>query len=143
MACIGARVEHSLEDIFASCNERLRDTRGVALALAFVDLARARVAVASVGNIRAVLLAADRDYHFGATRGIVGAGYSRLTAEEKTVCSGDVLALYSDGFDECFGLRETLERTPVDSHQARTVVDRWARTNDDAAVLIYRHQISD
>lgn len=142
MACIGAGLERSFDEIFAACDARLRDIRGVALAVAVVDIGSGRVTMASVGNIRAVLLEANKDRHLGSTRGLVGGGYSRLTPETMTLSPGDVLALFSDGVDEFFALRETLERAALSStDQARTVLDRWARVGDDAAVMIYRHEL--
>gem|GEM_PF-5507689 len=54
--------------------------------------------------------------------------------------SGDVLALFSDGMDDFFSLRETLETAMSSSADpAQTVLHRWARVDDDAAMLIYRH----
>ncbi|MEF8700502.1 MAG: SpoIIE family protein phosphatase [Candidatus Accumulibacter sp. UW20] len=140
IACIAARVERSFDEIFADCDARLRDTRGVALAVAVVEFATDRLLMASVGNIRAVLLDARRERHLGSARGIVGGGYARLTPEIHTLEPGDVLALYSDGLDEFFALRQTLEESAASPEgSASSVLDSWARGNDDAAVLIYRH----
>lgn len=140
MACIGAGLERPFDVIFAACDSRLRDTRGVALVVAIVAIDTGQITVASVGNIRAVLLTSDKDYRFGGSRGIVGGGYARLTPEVRTLASGDVLALFSDGVDEFSALRETLEATPpLANDQASAVLTRWSRLDDDAAVLIYRH----
>lgn len=142
MACVGAGLERPFDEIFAACDARLRDTRGVALAVAVVDIDCGRMTMASVGNNRAVLLTANKDTHFARTSGIVGGGYDRLTPETMTLSPCDVLALFSDGVDEFFALRETLERAALSStDQARTVLDRWARVGDDAAALIYRHEL--
>jgi phosphoserine phosphatase RsbX len=140
MACIGAGLDRPFVDIFAACDRRLRDTRGVALAVAVVTIDTEQVTVASVGNIRSVLLKTDKDYRFGASRGIIGGGYARLTPEVRTLASGDVLALFSDGVDEFSSLRETLNETAhLSTDQASAVLTRWARPDDDAAVLVYRH----
>lgn len=140
MACIGAGLERPFDDIFAACNIRLRDTRGVALAVAVVTLDNGQLTIGSVGNIRTVLLTAGKDCRFGGSRGIVGGGYARLTPEVRTLSRGDVLALFSDGVDEFSALRETLKETAhLPKDQASAVLTRWARLDDDAAVLIYHH----
>jgi hypothetical protein len=141
MACIGAGLERPFDEIFAACDARLRDTRGVAMAVAVVNIDNGLMTIASVGNIRSVLLKTDKEYRLGGTRGIVGGGYGRLAPEERPLSRGDVLALFSDGLDEFPLLRETIDHTaPFSRDQASTVLTRWARPDDDAAVLIYRQQ---
>lgn len=140
MACLGAGLERPLEEIFAACDSRLRDTRGVALAVAVLAVDSGEMSIASVGNIRTILLTPDKDYRFGGSRGIVGGGYARLTPEVRSLVDGDVLALFSDGVDEFAALRETLDQAArAPTTPALAVLDRWSRPDDDAAVLIYRH----
>ena len=140
MACIGGGLDRPVEEFFSACDSRLRDSRGVALAVAIVTIDTGQITIASVGNIRSVLLKSDRDYRFAGSRGIVGAGYARLTPEVRSLACGDVLALFSDGVDEFSAIRETLKRTVhLSTDQASAVLSRWARPDDDAAVLIYRH----
>lgn len=140
MACIGADLERPFAEIFATCDVHLRNTRGAALAVAVVTLDSGQLTISSVGNIRTVLLTAGKDFRFGGSRGIVGAGYARLTPEVRTLSRGDVLALFSDGVDEFSALRETLNETAhLPKDQAAAVLTRWARPDDDAAVLIYHH----
>jgi hypothetical protein len=141
MACIGAGLERPFDEIFAACDARLRDTRGVALAVAVVSTDSGLLTMASVGNIRSVLLKTGKEYRLGGTRGIVGGGYGRLVPEEKPLSRGDVLALFSDGLDEFSSLRESIDSTaPFSRDQASIVLNRWARPDDDAAVLIYRQK---
>lgn len=140
MACIGGGLDRPLEGFFSACDRRLRDTRGVALAVAVVAIDTGQITVASVGNIRSVLLKSDKVHRFGASRGIVGGGYVHLTPEVRPLASGDVLALFSDGVDEFSELRKTLQEAECLSRdQASAVLSRWSRPDDDAAVLIYRH----
>lgn len=140
MACIGDGLDRPLEEFFAACNHRLRDTRGVALAVAVVAIYTGQITVATVGNIRAVLLKSDKDHRFGSSRGIVGGGYAHLTPEVRSLSGGDVLALFSDGVNELSELRETLDEAEgLSRDQASAVLTRWSRPDDDAAVLIYRH----
>ncbi|MBK6999969.1 MAG: SpoIIE family protein phosphatase [Rhodoferax sp.] len=137
---IGELRAHPCEDIFAYCDDKLRDTRGVALALALIEPALGRLRFASVGNVRAVLLHGDRDLRLGSARGIVGAGYSELAPETLAFGAGDSLFLYSDGLDELLPLRDLL-RPAVTAHAvAETALQRWAKANDDASMLVYLGQ---
>jgi hypothetical protein len=141
MACIGAGLERPFDEMFSACDARLRDTHGVALAVALVDIDKQYLTLASVGNVRAVLLKAEGDYPLGSTEGILGGGHYRLTTETRTLHSGDVLALFSDEADDPSALREALKRlAPPSRDHVCTVLDRWAHADDDAAALIYRHQ---
>jgi hypothetical protein len=141
LTCIGSSLERPLHEIFATLDVQLRDTRGVALAVAVVDTDSWNMNIASVGNIHTVLLKDSGEYPMRNTSGIVGGGYGRLIPETEILSPGAVLALYSDGLDAYFALRETLEIAALSSlDMARTVLDRWARVGEDAAVLICRHE---
>ena len=140
ITCIGANLERSINETFAACDARLSDTHGVALSVAVVDIDSQRMTTASVGNIRTVLFRGNTEYHLGCTRGIVGSDHDPLWHETRLLASGDVLALFSDGLDAFFSLRETLESAAsYSADPAQTVMDRWARLDNDAAILIYRH----
>jgi hypothetical protein len=142
IACVGASLERDLQDTFAACDARLRGTDGVALAVAVVVRGTGQITVASVGNIRIALLIADDEYHLNGSSGIVGVDLGRLTLETGILSSGDLFALFSDRLGEPFSLRKALEgdvASPGD--QASKMLGRWARDDDDAAVLIYRHQL--
>jgi len=142
MACIGARLERPIEEFFSACDARLRDTRGVTLAVAIVDIESGNMTMASVGNVRTVLMQANKSYHMGSTRGIVGGGYYRLMPKTMAISPGAMLALFSEGLDEFFPLSETLEMTRVsEAERAQTVLNHFARDGDEAAVLIYRHEV--
>ena len=140
MACIGGGLERSFAEIFTACDARLRNTRGVALAVAMIDLASGALTMASVGNVRGVLLSANKEYRMGVTAGIAGGDHARLNPLIKKLSSGDVLMLCSDSVNVLSSLRETLASSaPYAREQALAVLHQWARADDDAAVLIYHH----
>jgi hypothetical protein len=143
LACIGAGLERSLGDLFAACDARIHDTEGAALAIAIVDIETGCMTMSSVGNIQFGLLTAEREYHFRITRGFLGGGYSELVSESMVLSSGDVLVIFTDGVEACPPLRELLGNNGQSAREeARIFLDRRARTDDDAAVLIYRHAAS-
>jgi negative regulator of sigma-B (phosphoserine phosphatase) len=140
LACIGAGLERSLGDLFAACDARIHDTEGAALAIAIVDIQTGCLTISSVGNIQFGLLTAEREYRFGSTRGILGGSYSELAPESRILRPGDVLAIFTDGVEAFSELRGLLGKSAQSARdEARIVLDRWARPDNDAAVLIYRH----
>jgi len=141
LACIADRLDGSCESFFADCDVQLRSTRGVALAVAIIELANGQLTIGTVGNIRALLLHDSRDLRLGGARGIVGAGFAKLAPETLVLAPGDVLTLFSDGLDEFPPLRAFFnESVSSASDQAQAILEREARSNDDAAVLVYRHE---
>jgi negative regulator of sigma-B (phosphoserine phosphatase) len=141
LRCIGARLDSDCDTLFAECDRQLRDTRGVALALAIVEPALARVTVAAVGNIRGVLLTTGRDRRLPGACGIVGAGYTGLVPERLALAPGDQLVLYSDGLQELLPLRELLCAADAPPQAlAGTALQLWASERDDASILIYRYE---
>ena len=138
MACLAQRLDQSCADCLAACDAALYHTRGVALALAQID--GDQLTVASVGNIRVLHLEAGRSHRLGSTSGIVGAGFGPLLPERRELAAGDVLALYSDGFDETIPLRDLLHgASQPPAHLAQIALERWALARDDASMLLYRH----
>ena len=141
LSCIAENLERPCETMFALCNTRLRETRGVALAVAIIEPASGLMTIATVGNIRAILLNDSRDLRLGGARGIVGAGFVNLAPETKVLAPGNVLTLFSDGLDEFPRLREIFsEPAPSAQDQAQAILNRWGRANDDASVLVYRYE---
>lgn len=134
---IGNSRTQSCEAIFAQCNDKLRSTRGVALALALIEPTLGRLRFAAVGNVRAVLLHGERELRLGSARGIVGAGYNGLAPETLAFDANDSLFLYSDGFDELLPLRELLRPAVTAQAVAESALQRWAKANDDASMLVY------
>ncbi|MBK1673885.1 hypothetical protein CKO35_11315 [Ectothiorhodospira shaposhnikovii] len=125
--------------LISQCDTLLRGTRGVALAMALID-GQGELTHIAVGNIRALLLREGKVTRLGGTRGIVGAGFHRLYAEHHPLQPGDWLVMFSDGIREDVPIMDALkDATPTDQ-TARTLLQRWARDNDDASILLYRHE---
>jgi len=141
LTCIGAGLDRTVAEMFLACDARLRNGRGVALAVAVVDVESGSLTIATVGTVCAVLLQDDKEHLFVSAGGIVGAGYDRLLPETMALAPGDVLVLFSNSVGKFLALQEQLKRSALSSRdQARVVLNRWANANEDAAVLIYRHE---
>ncbi|EGW23326.1 SpoIIE family protein phosphatase [Methylobacter tundripaludum] len=141
LACIANNLSRTCEDLFADCDACLQDTRGVALAVAIIEPATGLMTVCTVGNIRVLLLCDSKDSRLDGGRGIVGAGYQNLVPETRVLAPGNVLAMFSDGLDQFPALREVFVEPGVSAKdQAQAILDHCAHNDDDASVLIYRHE---
>ncbi len=138
MASIESNLELSCEQIFAHCDQALQNTRGVALAVAIIERATGRMTIGAVGNIRTLLITVTGRKRFSSARGIVGAGYADLLPVTVDLIPGEVLVLFSDGFDELIPLDPQCRS---EQELANVTLRQWARHDDDASVLMYRHQI--
>lgn len=138
IASVGAHRELPIEAIFAACEEDLRITRGVAMALARVDLDARTLTWAAVGNIRGRLVGrAPRS--LACDPGIVGAGYARLAPESVPFSPGDLLLLFSDGLPAELSLDPPHSRQPEDLQAwLDAIVSSSGRHNDDVAIVAER-----
>lgn len=139
--CISKHQHNSCEEIFENCDIKLQSTRGAALAIAAIDLSSQQMRIASVGNIRCMLMQSHGNYRLGGARGIVGAGYEYLMPETVKLSPDDLLVMYTDGLDEFADLRVHYEHADVSVDlQAQAILERWQSGRDDAGLLIYRHR---
>lgn len=137
--CIASNLSHGCSDIMTACDSALKHSRGASVSLAIIDHTQSTLEIATVGNVRAVLVTANGSYRFGASRGIVGAGFATLRSEKKLLSKGDYLALFSDGIDEFVDIARYLSsETALTDALASTILQRWAREDDDAALLLLR-----
>jgi hypothetical protein len=142
IACIENCLDDDCGDIFFKCDTQLRHTRGAALAVSIIEPANGKMTVGTVGNIRVLLLREARNCRLDGGRGIVGAGFRNFVPQTLNLAAGDILTMFSDGLDEFPALRETLSQPSTSmNQQAQAILDRWARDDDDASVLIYRYGV--
>ena len=140
LAYVGGHLAAPLDQLFAGCDEALRGTRGVAMAMAVIDFDPGRLAFAGIGNVRAMVVG-PTTVRMASDFGIVGAGYRRLRLETMHLETGSLVVLASDGLSE----RMDLTGTPPDLRQdprrlARNLLAEWSvKSPDDAAVLVYLH----
>ncbi len=140
LQCIERHAQSNCAELFAACDAKLIETRGAVLAIAIIDLDSNLLTLASIGNIRSILLTPNGDVRLSAGRGIVGAGYAWTPPDQRLLAPGDTLVLFSDGIDAMAGVRSCLggvQDTP--QMVAERLLANWARDTDDASVLVYRH----
>ena len=142
MAALGFLEWHHHEpllEVFATCNEALRDTRGVAMGIAVADPAAGMLTYAGIGNTRAMVVGQETT-RLSSHYGIVGGGYRRLETETVLLTAGDLVIMYTDGVEELIDLSGYDETLRADvGRLAETIVEDWWRETDDAAVLVFRN----
>ena len=137
MRFIRGNPDRDFEWLFNRLNGILRHTRGAAITLARIDLARRRLLHAAVGNVEMRVHPAPASHH-AARPGIVGiAAAPRLKVRELAWPAGTTLALYSDGIAEGWDLGAIAVRA---SHRAslmcHLIARDHARATDDATVAV-------
>ena len=139
MAQVSGSVGMPLTEVFVRCDQALRSTRGVALSVVEMGAGAGDILHAAVGNIRTLVIQGGRLRRLGGARGIVGAGFVGLHAEYLPIVPGDWLVMFSDGIRENAAIAEGLEGEDASDEVAQRLIERWARDDDDASLLIYRH----
>lgn len=121
-------------------HRRLHRTRGVVMLAAHVSNAGA-LELASVGNVEAMVAAFHRSRRFGGTSATVGGrpGPMKPRVEVAALVPDDVVILMTDGIQTKASVEN--EATLLRAHPAsiaQHVLERFARPNDDALVLVVR-----
>jgi phosphoserine phosphatase RsbX len=123
------------------CHEALRNTRGVAMSLARFSVPDHTVTWLGVGNIEGKLVRGADAQGLGETlvtfRGAAGVQLQTLRARTVGIRRGDALVLATDGIDPRFA--DALEPGGSAEEMADGILRDYARTNDDALVVVARY----
>jgi phosphoserine phosphatase RsbX len=125
------------------CHEALRGTRGAVLTLASFAADRPVLSWVGVGNVEGTLIRADpeterpRESVF-LVGGVAGHKLPTLRPVELLLAAGDTLVLATDGVRA--GHAEALDPASPPGRAAQCILDRYARGNDDALVLVARYR---
>ena len=148
MQYVGNHLSQSLDELFAGCNQALRNTRGVVMSTAIIDEDTGTLAYAGIGNTRAMIVGEPRAKNIdgrtiilSSDYGIVGGGYKTLSPETVPLIAGDLVILYTDGVEEMIGVSRYDDALRADLQRlAERIIQDWGREADDAAVLIFRYK---
>jgi phosphoserine phosphatase RsbX len=123
------------------CHERLRQTRGVVLSLASVNVGQGMMTWLGVGNVQGVLVRAGRGRE---TRrevlllrgGVIGSRMPPLQAAVLPFDSGDTIAFATDGLrGDCL---DNLTARDNPQRAAERIVEHYRTGQDDALALVVR-----
>lgn len=135
-------VDHPIA-VVRGCHERLRESRGVVLTLAWIDGSRDCMTWLGVGNVQGELLrgnegAVPRRETLIGRGGIVGRLLPPLDVGVLSIAPGDLLVLATDGIAP--GPLEQLSALdPVQRIADSLLAQRWTG-NDDALALVVRYR---
>jgi serine phosphatase RsbU (regulator of sigma subunit) len=136
VAALAAEPTLNPVDAVHCCHNALADTRGAALLVASVDVSRGQLIVAGAGNVEARLCQGGGVKQLMTDRGIVGSVLPRLRPVEMALAPDWLLLMHTDGIKRRFDAQSQLEATPGGDRLAQAILAGWARTTDDATVLV-------
>lgn len=137
-----ANAQAPVLELLQRCHEALRKTRGAVITLASFNARDATMTWAGVGNVDGALLRPTGRRWTAASAialrgGVVGYQLPPLRADTQEISPGDTLVLATDGIRSGFTEGLVLEQPPEEA--ARSILDRFGRTVDDAHVVVARY----
>jgi len=141
IGALEAAGDRPVDRLIEDCHAALIGTRGVVMALAVIDPARAEMIWVAVGNVegRVVRRAANgaRERHSLVMHsGILGHRLPPLRPARLALRGGDLVAFATDGIAAEFDDGVRLDRPP--QAIADDLLLRYGKTNDDALILVGR-----
>jgi negative regulator of sigma-B (phosphoserine phosphatase) len=131
--------EEPIGELLLRCHEALRKTRGAVMTLASFNARHGTMTWLGVGNVEGWLVRENASAEAVPMRGgTIGFMLPAVTPRTLPVHAGDTLVLASDGIKH--GFREEVRATRAPQQIADEVMTRWAKTSDDACVLVARYQ---
>jgi signal transduction histidine kinase/FixJ family two-component response regulator len=131
----------SLLELFRSCDAAIRDTRGVAMAVAVIDDATLKMTYGAVGNTRAMIVG-HCSRRLLASPGIIGGTFRGLQPETVKLAPGDLLVLSTDGISRGLdpGAPSSFATQSL-AQLAEELITTWGRDTDDASLLLLRQEL--
>jgi anti-sigma regulatory factor (Ser/Thr protein kinase) len=131
--------EAGLTSIIHGCHTLLRRTRGAVIGLIKVDLERAILSHAGVGNISVKILGRSRTGLISDT-GIVGHNIGTIHEEQAPYQKGDIIFIHSDGISDRFTPHELKDESRGLQEIAEQAVREYGRDHDDATIIVARER---
>ena len=136
-AALSKHPEFSPADALHLCDRALRGRRGAAISIATIDIARAHLEYAGIGNVEGRLLQSTRMERLISFRGIVGVAMRTIRPFSLTLEPSWLLALHTDGISQRFDMPPITAVTgSALDRAAQSIVDRWGRSHDDATLVL-------
>jgi negative regulator of sigma-B (phosphoserine phosphatase) len=136
---VGENLGQDIGNLFTGCDSAISQTRGVAMALAWVDKTSQNLLYAAIGNTRAAIVGTSEEYLSG-QNGIVGAGITEPVPEKFKLSRKQMLYMWSDGMTETLNFRQFRKWRGHDLNElASEITDEYSNANeDDGSLIIYR-----
>jgi len=128
-------------ELLQSCHQALLETRGAVMTAAWLDLERARLTWAGVGNVDARLVRSGLEQReevalvFG---GVIGYRMPRVRPATMPLERGDLLVMITDGIDGA--ISPALAGGGAAQALADRILVRHGKGSDDALAVVVRHR---
>jgi serine phosphatase RsbU (regulator of sigma subunit) len=137
VAVLDAHPELDPAEALRRCHTALAGSRGAAISIARLDLARGELVYAGIGNVEAHLWQHGRHERMIAYRGIVGSAMRTVRPFALPLGKEWVFLMHSDGISaradvQAVGAPEPWEPDAL----AEAVLARYGRTHDDALAVV-------
>lgn len=128
------------KEVISECNKAIRHTRGVALAIAVLDMETNVMSYGAVGNIHGMYVG-EKTIRFSSTDGTVGDAYKTFLLEQIPLEPDDLVILYTDGIKQLIDTSRYGNLRDVDISSLAEVIIQDSRIEiDDAAIAIFRNE---
>lgn len=137
---LAGHIKEPLLQLVKGAHEASRGTRGAAASLARIGPEQPALTWLGVGNVTAIVVpaAAARPRETLANRGgVVGYKIPPLALRSLKLVRGDTVVLTTDGLRSGYAADAALRSSPDEA--AHAVIDRFAKPDDDALVLVARY----
>lgn len=140
---LGQSQSDELGALLGECSRALRRTRGAAISVARFRADASEFSWAGVGNVEGVVFrspggAPTRRERMFVMSGVVGHNLPKIAPRIVPIDPGDLLVVATDGLDDDFA--DSVEvRRPL-PEVAQALLERHARSTDDALVLVARFE---
>jgi hypothetical protein len=137
LTTLAARPELGPSEAIRACHAALGGTRGAVVVVAQVDATGRHLTVAGIGNAEMRVRQGGREERPISYRGIVGRTMPTVRAFAIELGSDWLLLLHTDGVRSSLELGAAIGSDPEGLRaDAQGLLDRWARRDDDATVVL-------
>lgn len=142
MTVLRNQPQSSLGEMLQACNEALRESRGAVMNLAWVNYSERTLTWLGIGNVSGILLRAGamenaKEYLLN-RGGVVGSQMQPPYTVVRPIAPGDSILFFTDGVQAACGVAfNDLITQP--ERLANSLLQKWARDDDDALVLVARY----
>lgn len=133
--------QKTLPEIFKKIHEALKSTRGVALALAEIDMEKQLLNFIGIGNINSAIISLNRQQTLISLNGIVGYQVHKYQIFTYDFSYDSILIMHSDGIKNNWQISDYPGLQYKSPHLIASVLYRdYCRGNDDSIILTAKAQ---
>lgn len=134
------KAELPLDVLMQTIHQSIRGTRGTTIGLVSINTLEQKISFSGIGNIESFLINKKEKKNLLSFGGIMGHNMRTPRVFEFPFRPGDYVCMYSDGITSRWK-PEDLDWSVPPQQNAELILNQFARSNDDATVLIIGHTL--